>query len=94
MLIGQKYKIESDSLNITAFEKMLSKKSGENYWKPIGYFSNVQNALKFMVDLEVAKTGLKDFQTVTKKQEELYQLILSLKSLPETPHLNPTPSQA
>ena len=79
MLIGQKYKIESDSLNITISEKKLSKKARKEYWKPIGYFSCVANALKFMVDLEVNKTELSDFKAVVKKQEELYQLILSLK---------------
>ena len=76
MLIGN-YKIESDSLNITVFEKMLSKKSGESYWKPIGYFSNVQNALRFMVDLEVNKTELKVKSTLPCREclNRLYYLL-------------------
>lgn len=78
MKLGDNYKIESDELNITIYEKRFSKKSGEEYWKTIGYFATVKNALKYAVDLEVSKTELKDLQIVVKKQDELYALIKSL----------------
>jgi len=74
--IGKKYKIEADELNVTVYQHHLSKTGGE-YWRPIGYFTTPANALKFLVDLEVKRTELKDLETVTKKQEELYQLITS-----------------
>ena len=79
MLIGDKYKIESDSLNVTLYQKGTSKANGKVYWRPIDYFSCVENALKHLVDLEVAETGLKDFRTVVEKQKELYHLIKGLK---------------
>lgn len=79
MLIGDKYKIESYSLNVTLYQKGISKPNGNVYWRPIAYFSSVANALDHLVDLEVAETGLKDFRAVVEKQKELYQLIRGLK---------------
>jgi len=79
MLIGNKYKIESDSLNYTLYKPVTVKKTGGIRWQPVAYFSNMVNALDFLVDLKVAETGLKELRTVIKKQEEIYQLIRSLK---------------
>ena len=83
MLVGDKYKVESDGLNVTVFEKAKPKKPGTVNWRAVAYLSTLKNALEYLVDLEVLKTGLKDFSTVVKKQDELYRLIASLK-LPET----------
>ena len=77
MLIGNKYKLEADSLNITLYQ------AGKNYWRPIAYFSTVENALIHMADLELASTGLKDFRTVVAKQTEIYQIIRGLGNRPE-----------
>ena len=85
MLIGDRYKIESDSLNITLYRKGTSKVNGNNYWRPISYFSTVGNALEGLVDLEVAETGLKDLRTVVEKQKELYLSCKQKKSI--TVHL-------
>jgi hypothetical protein len=79
MLIGEKYKVESDSLNVTVYEKVPVRKYNSFRWQPIAYFSSFKNALKSLVDLEVMKTGLKDFQKVVKKQDEIYRLIKSLE---------------
>ncbi len=79
MLIGNKYKIESDSLNVTVYKTVQVKKTGGIRWQPIAYFSTLSSALDYFVDQELAGTGLKDFQTVVEKQKELYQLIRSLK---------------
>ena len=83
MLVGDRYKVESDSLNVTLYKAVNVKKTGSIRWQPIAYFSNVGNALKHLVDLEVMETGLKDFRAIVEKQAELYQLIDSLKGLPE-----------
>lgn len=74
MLIGKDYKIESDSLNVTLSKRHVSKK-GQEYWTAVGYFSNVKNALKALVNLGVKETSLKDIKTVNQKQDELYSLI-------------------
>ena len=73
MEIGKNYKIESDSLNVTIY-KRYKKKVGYD-WKAVGFYSTVANALRGLVDFEVAGTGLKDFKTVVEKQERLYDLI-------------------
>ena len=83
MLIGDRYKVESDSLNITLYKKGISKTNGNTYWRPIAYFTTVENALVHLVDLEVAETGLKDFRTVVERQKELYQLVRGLGNSPE-----------
>jgi len=79
MLIGKDYKIEADSLNVTLYERRISKKTQKEYWLAIGYFSRFGNALKSLVDLRVRGTGLRDFNTVCQKQDELYKLIDGLE---------------
>ncbi len=78
MLIGKEYRIESDSMNITLYERKINKKTREEYWYALGYFATVQGALHELVNLKVRETGLKDLKTVVKKQDELYHLIESL----------------
>jgi len=75
MLIGKKWKVESDRDNIILFKSHRSKKTGEEKWSKEGYFSTLGNALKALVDREVGETGLVDFRTVVGKQAELYKLI-------------------
>ena len=74
MLICEKYKIESDNLNVTLYRKSVAK-HGEVYWRPIACFAMLSAALKHLVDLEVMETELKDFRAVVEKQEELYHLV-------------------
>lgn len=79
MLIGKNWKIESDELNVTLYERITKKKDGKEYWKPHSYYSSVSNCLKSLVNIQVNKTGLKDLETVKKEIEGLHQLIESLK---------------
>ena len=82
MLIGNKFKIESDSLNVTLYERAKSKTAATN-WRSIAFFSSVQNALDYLIDLEVMATGLKDLKSVAEKQNELYSLVKQLGNIPE-----------
>ena len=66
MIIGDKYRIESDSLNVTLYERAKSKTAATN-WRSIAFFSSVQNALDYLIDLEVMATGLKDLKSVAEK---------------------------
>jgi hypothetical protein len=84
MLIGDRYKVESDSLNVTLYEKTKAKKAGATNWRAIAFFANPRDALEHLVTLGVMETGMKDLKTVVKKLEELYSLINSLKGLPES----------
>lgn len=83
MLVGDKYKIESDTYNVTLYKRVRVKKTGGIRWQPIAYFANLHNALRYLVDLEVMETGMADLKTVVKKQGELYTLVNSLKGMPD-----------
>lgn len=79
MIINENYKIESDSLNVILYSKGVSKRTGRLYWRPIGYYSNFHSALNNLLDIEVLKTGLEDFEAVCRKQDELYELVNEIK---------------
>lgn len=79
MFIGKKYMIESEPMNIILYKKCISKKTGKESWRAEGYFSTIQNALHHLVELEIKLTEMKDFAVVTKKQEELHDLINNLE---------------
>ena len=88
MLIGEIYKIESDSLNFILYKSRIIKGEkgkhsahiGETDWDVVGYFSNVKNALKYLVDHDIRGTGLADIETVSAKIDQLYNLIQNLKA--------------
>lgn len=79
MKIGKDYKIESDTFNIILFKRMASRKSQKDYWLAIGFFATVEGALKALADMKVRESGLRDLETVVKKQDEIYRLIDSLR---------------
>jgi len=79
MNIGTKYKIESDSLNIYLKERHENKKTGEVYWRSIGYFATPQAALKSLVLLNVRESELKDLETVIKELNKIYRKIDGLR---------------
>ena len=85
MLIGKRYKLESDSLNVTLFKKRKrTRKSDETKyedWEIIGYFATPSNALHELVDLGVRDTELKDLKTITSAITALHT---SIESLPKT----------
>lgn len=66
MLIGDNYKVESDSLNYILCKKHTAC-TGKVTWREIGYYGNLANALKALVEREVKGTGLKDLETVVTK---------------------------
>ena len=74
MLIGDNYKIESDDLNVTIYERSTAKKgkfAGEDVWHSIGFYATLKAAIDALVDKEIKGTGLKDLQDVYKKIEQL-----------------------
>jgi len=77
IIIGDKYKIDADSLNVTLFVKMV-REDKTHYWYPKAYFCTAKNALDYMVDKEINGTGFADLQTICQKIEELYKLIQGL----------------
>lgn len=74
MLIGKKWKLESDDMNVILSKRRTRKsKDGKSYqaWGTVGFYSTVANALKDLVNYEVRATELKDLQTVVNKIDEL-----------------------
>jgi len=84
MLVGDKYKVESDSLNVTLYYKQKPRKASQpERWRPLAYFSNPHNALHYLIEKEIMGTGMADLKMVIEKINELYRLINTLQGLPE-----------
>jgi hypothetical protein len=59
--------------------KRVNKKNGSSGWENKGYFSSIKAALKRFADLELFSTGFKDMETISKKQDEIYDLLKHLE---------------
>lgn len=76
MKLNDKYKLEAvEPLNVTVSEKYYSKetedKPSEEKWKAVSYHPNLEAAFRWVVDREINITGLKSFEDVIKKINEL-----------------------
>jgi len=67
------YRLKTIPLNI-----VLQERNKKGNYRDIGFYSTPAQALDALVDREVLGTGLKDLETVTEKQNELYRLIQQL----------------
>lgn len=82
MLIGKRFKIESDALNVTLSKLVVrhpKEKPSYKEWEVIGYYSSVANALKGLVGHGIRESELKDLVTINKKIEELYATVKSVR---------------
>jgi hypothetical protein len=82
MLIGNKWKIEADDLQVVLYIKHVGGRipktgliSTKEIWVVHSYYSNVKNALKALTEQEIRGTNLKDLKTVVEKIDELHALI-------------------
>jgi hypothetical protein len=73
--INKHFRIEADSLNILLLEKHEPQKGGPAYDSIEGYFANIGEALRYVVDAEIKGTGLKDIATINAKIKELHGMI-------------------
>ena len=76
MKLSEKYKIKSDELNITLYEKYEGrdkngKRNGTFKWKPVGYYPNIESLFKSLVDKEINETTMKSFEDIIEKIAEL-----------------------
>ena len=69
MKINEKYSIESTELNITVYEHFTIK--GKEVKKPVGYLTTINQAFNFLIDREIKGSGMKDFNLIMNKIEEL-----------------------
>lgn len=82
MRVGETYKIESDSMNVTLSERYIPKESrtGEEpkeYWRPLGYFRTYGQALNYLVKNEVRKVP-HELQAIVDLENRLTSLISGL----------------
>ena len=69
MKINEKYSIESTELNVTVYEHFTIK--GKEVKKPVGYLTTINQAFNFLIDREIKGSGMKDFNLIMNKIEEL-----------------------
>jgi len=79
MLLNENWKIESDELNVTLYERHVARKSKSEYWRPHSYYSSVTNALKGLINIKFNQSELKDLETIQREIEELHQLISKIE---------------
>lgn len=70
MILDEKYKIESEELNVTLYEKV-KKKNGNYDWQPVSYHLNFEQTYKYIINREINLTNMKDLETVLEKIQEL-----------------------
>ena len=90
--INERYSIGSDPMNIILFEHKVTTGSGkrpgregvagQEYQSVVGYFATSKGALDYMVKREIYGTGMKDYETIVARVEELHQDISRLKEQP------------
>lgn len=73
MLIGDKYKIEADALNVSLSVKQGRK--GKEQWVKVLYASDPKELLYSIVRQEIRDTGFKDLDVVINKLDEVFQFI-------------------
>jgi len=88
MIIGKKWQIQSNSLNIilSRKRKRIRKDTKKVYedWEIVGYFATVANALHELVNQSVRDTELKDLKTISRRIDELHILIDGLPTTSAT----------
>lgn len=75
MLIGDKWQIKADSLNVTLYKKFISKTNKKPCWVAFGHYPNLKNALHQLMEQGIRGTGIKDLEAVCGKIDGLHKLI-------------------
>lgn len=74
MNIGNNWKIDSDSMNVTLYHKEIKKSGdnkGEEFWKAEGYFKTPKAAYDYIIDKEIMGAGLSEYKKVIDKIDDL-----------------------
>lgn len=79
MIINDKYEVRAlDEKNVALIEHRISesgKSKGNSVEKVMGYYPNINSALKGLAKKEVYGTGLRDLEIVSAKIDLLYKWI-------------------
>ena len=82
MRIGNKYKIESEPLNVILYEKKIAasgKNKGKEIWVVLGYYATPKGALDDLLDKRVRKTGLTELEKVVTEIESFRKELKEIK---------------
>jgi len=85
MQINENWKIEADESQIYLYQRKIKQPKDANKppvttWRRT-YYGNVQQALKGLVTVELNGTGFKSIEIIVKKQDEIFKLIDSIKTV-------------
>ena len=82
MEIGKEWQITADSLNVTVQKRRLVPakpgKPAHYRWANEGYFSNMTNAINFVMEEKIMAGDLKDLKAILKSIAEVKELIKGL----------------
>jgi len=95
VVVMDKYRLSADAMNIILQEKQVIKGTGKPtkrevgdiYWSNIAFFSNPQNALKYIIEKEIRELWVEDLKEVVKRVDKLEKMVagihldLSLKAV-------------
>lgn len=85
MQINENWKIEADESQVFLYQRKITQPKDANKapvttWRRT-YYGNVQQALKGLVTVELNGTGFKSIEIIVKKQDEIFKLIDSIKTV-------------
>lgn len=78
MKINKEYEILVDSIGTYILRRHYISKVGTPTWQDIGYYRTLEQARKGALKREIAKTELKDVDTVLKAINDAVEIIMNL----------------
>ncbi|MFC1969078.1 hypothetical protein ACFLVF_01140 [Chloroflexota bacterium] len=76
LVIGQDWRVGTDTLNIILYRRHINYKTGNEYWRPHSYYATATNAMEGLINQGIRDTELADLKTVCDKIDQLRRDIL------------------
>ena len=78
--LNDQYRLNSDALNIVLAEKTIAEKginAGQEVWKTLGYYPNLQSAVKGCLNHDIMARDLRGVNEVIDRIDELEEKIVA-----------------
>ena len=85
MLIGKKYKVEVQGLDLVLSERAIvqrGKNTGKEAWHDIGYFASIEGIINHLTQKHVRESQLTDLKTVLKAINDLREVVRAIPRVP------------
>ena len=69
--LNDSYVITTDQYNYTLNKIFINKKNGEEYFSPVGYYSNLNNLIDSLINKEVRESDVKSISGVLEVIEDV-----------------------